>query len=195
MLMPRPRYRQSRDVLQRVGDLLHLALAVQARARPGRGSGAGRRPGARRVLSSMVPRRSASRIASMYWSTSGAVKALVEATPISGPVCIEMISIRDAHGLRADRVDDAPEDGAFAAPFFHGGQRVGRLAGLADGQHDRVFVDDRVAVAELGGDVHLDRDAGDLLDQDFADHAGVGGRAAGRDDRSFDALCQFWRSG
>ena len=26
----------------------------------------------------------------MYWSTSGAVKALVEATPISGPVCIEM---------------------------------------------------------------------------------------------------------
>jgi hypothetical protein len=26
----------------------------------------------------------------MYRSTSGAVKALVEATPISGPVCIEM---------------------------------------------------------------------------------------------------------
>ena len=27
----------------------------------------------------------------MYWSTRGAVKALVEATPISGPVCIEML--------------------------------------------------------------------------------------------------------
>src|SRR5687768_17813771 len=38
----------------------------------------------------MTPRKSANRMASMYWSTNGAVKAFVEATPISGPVCIEM---------------------------------------------------------------------------------------------------------
>ncbi len=72
-------------------------------------------------------------------------------------------------------------DRAFAASLLHGGQRVGGLAGLGDGQHHGPVVQDRVAVAELGADHHFHRDAGDLLDQIFSDHAGIGRGAAGGD--------------
>ena len=57
---------------------------------------------------------------------------------------------------------------------------------MTDRQHDRVPVNDRVAVAEFRADLQRARDAGDLLDQDFADHAGVGSRAAGGQVDFFD---------
>ena len=131
----------------------------------------------------------------MYRSTSGAVNALVEATPISGPVCIEMYpsAMRMACEPMAFTIDQSTA--ALAAPFLHRRQRVGGLPRLADRQHDRVPVDDRVAVAELRGNIHLHRDAGDVLDQDFADHAGVRGRAAGGDDDLLDALAPARASG
>src|SRR3712207_7698353 len=46
-----------------------------------------------------------------------------------------------------------------------GGQGVGRLPRLGQGDHDGVAVDGRVAVAELAGVLHLHRDAGELLQQ------------------------------
>ena len=50
--------------------------------------------------------------------------------------------------------------------------------------------DDRVAVAVLGGDVHLDRDARPLLDRVAPDEAGVVARAAGDDDDPLDVAQQ-----
>ena len=72
------------------------------------------------------------------------------------------------------------------APAFLGlldrRQRVGGLAGLADGDHDRAVVDDRIAVAELAGVLRLGRDAGQVFEEELADQAGVERRAAGRED-------------
>ena len=53
--------------------------------------------------------------------------------------------------------------------------------GLGDPDHQVARADDRVAVAVLGGDVHLDRDPRPLLDRVAADQAGVVGGAAGDD--------------
>ena len=65
-------------------------------------------------------------------------------------------------------------------------ERVGRFAGLADGQHQRLLVEHRVAVAELGGHLDLHRDPGPVFDRLLADQPGVVGRAAGNDEHLVD---------
>ena len=67
-----------------------------------------------------------------------------------------------------------------------GHERVGRLAGLGDGDHQRHRVDDRVAVAELGGQLHLTRDAGPVFDRVLGHQPGVERRATGDDDDLVD---------
>ena len=64
----------------------------------------------------------------------------------------------------------------------HRRERVGGLARLGDADDEVLGADHRVAVAELGGDVHLDRDPGPVLDRVAADEAGVVAGAAGDDD-------------
>ena len=64
---------------------------------------------------------------------------------------------------------------------LHRGDRVCRLAGLRDPDHQRVLRQDGVAVAPLAGDVRLDRDPGPLLDDVAPDDACVISGAA-RDD-------------
>ena len=59
-------------------------------------------------------------------------------------------------------------------------ERVRRLARLGDADREHRASDDRVAVAVLGAVVHLDRHAGELLDQELADQPGVPGGAAGQ---------------
>ena len=76
----------------------------------------------------------------------------------------------------------AEHRGAALAREPHGGQRVGRLARLRDADDEVARADHRVAVAVLGGDVHLHRDPRPLLDRVAADQAGVVARAAGDDD-------------
>ena len=72
---------------------------------------------------------------------------------------------------------------ALALRLAQGGQRVGRLAGLRDGDDDGVAVDRRIAIAELAGVLDLDRDAGELLEQVLADQGRVvAGAAGGQDD-------------
>src|SRR6185312_2793853 len=90
-------------------------------------------------------------------------------------------SVGVAGGLGAHRVGDREDAGAALAGQAHRGERVGRLAGLGDPDHEIVGADDGVAVAVLGGDVHLDRYAGPLFDRVAADQAGVVGGPAAHD--------------
>ena len=62
---------------------------------------------------------------------------------------------------------------------------------MADGQHNRVFIHDGIVVAEFGSDDQLARDTGDALDELLADHAGIGGGAAGGDIDFLDFAGQF----
>ena len=87
-----------------------------------------------------------------------------------------------ARDLRAHHVRDRDGAGALLAGELHRLDRVARLAGLRDPDHERVLVDHRVAVDPLGGDVRLDRDPRPLLDHVAADDARVVGGAAGEDD-------------
>src|SRR5207245_1904037 len=59
------------------------------------------------------------------------------------------------------------------------------LARLGHGDHERLRADDRVAVAELGGEVHLGGEAREALDHGAADRRGVERGAAGDE---YDAL-------
>jgi hypothetical protein len=81
----------------------------------------------------------------------------------------------------ADDVDDADHAAALALQLLHSGERVDRLAGLADGDVERVRLDHRVAVAELRRRLGARRDAGEVLDQLGAELTGVAGRAAAED--------------
>ena len=61
------------------------------------------------------------------------------------------------------------------------------LAGLGDGHGQGLLADDRVAVAELVGELDLHGDAAPVLDGVLGDVPGVGGGAAGDDDDLVDA--------
>ena len=87
-----------------------------------------------------------------------------------------------AGGLRAHDVRDREHLRPALLRQAHGGERVGGLARLGDADDEVARPDDRVAVAVLGGDVHLDRDARPLLERVAADQAGVVRGAAGDDD-------------
>ena len=58
--------------------------------------------------------------------------------------------------------------------------------GLGDGDDQRVPVEHRVAVAELTGQLDLDREPGPVLDGVLGDQAGVVGGAAGHDEHLVD---------
>src|SRR5215207_3486930 len=97
-------------------------------------------------------------------TASWQVKALVEATPISGPAWV---------GSSRSTSRDI--------------ELVGGLARLGDDQAERIGQQDRLAVAELRRDIDLDRDAGEALQPVLADHADVGSGAAGDDGDSLAA--------
>ena len=78
----------------------------------------------------------------------------------------------------ADHVDGPHDLAALALELLHGHQRVARLAGLRDGDVQRVRVHDRAAVAELAGRLGVGGDAGELLDQVRAHLPRVVGGAA-----------------
>ena len=95
------------------------------------------------------------------------------------------VGVDDAVGLARDRravgVADRQHLRALLAGVADRLQGVGGLAGLADRDDQRGRGEDRVAVAELAGELDLDRDPAPVLDGVLRDHAGVEGRA-GRDD-------------
>ena len=95
-----------------------------------------------------------------------------------------------ARDLRAHDVRDREHLRAALARQAHRRQRVERLARLGHADHEVAGADDRVAVAVLGGDVHLDRDPRPLLDRVAADQARVVRGAAGDDDDARHAAQQ-----
>ncbi len=83
-------------------------------------------------------------------------------------------------------VDDREHRRALLARVAHGHQRVHRLAGLGDRDHQGLAVHDGVAVAELVRELDLDRDPAPVLDRVLGDLPGVGGRPARDDDDLVD---------
>ena len=67
-------------------------------------------------------------------------------------------------------------------------QRVGGLARLRDEHREIARRERRLAVAEFGGDVDLDRQPREALEPVFGDKAGIVGGAAGRDRHALDLL-------
>ena len=82
-----------------------------------------------------------------------------------------------ARDRRADDVHDAQRQRTALLRLLQRGERVGRLARLADRDDDRAVLDDRVAVAELAGVLDLGRDLREVLDEVLADHRRVQRRA------------------
>ncbi len=87
-------------------------------------------------------------------------------------------------GLARDRafrlIDDRDDLLPGLAAIAQRRQRVGGLARLRDDERGAVFRHRRGAVAEFGGDVGLDRDAGDAFEPVFGDQPGVMRGAAGQ---------------
>ncbi len=108
------------------------------------------------------------------------VKALVEATPISGPASVGSTT-SDSRAMDEVRtLTTAAMRWRFGLGVAQRGERVGGLARLRDEQRQAALGQRRLAVAHLGGDVDLDREARVALDPVLADEAGVVGGAAGR---------------
>ena len=100
------------------------------------------------------------------------------------------MQIDAAVGFPGDRAADDVANGQRRVPlalhFAQGGQRVGRFAALRDGEQQRVVVDRRIAIAQLAGVFHFDRNPGQLLDQIFADQRRVPAGAAGGEHDAVD---------
>ena len=77
---------------------------------------------------------------------------------------------------------------ALALGVAQRGQRVGGLAGLRNEDREIALAQRRLAVAEFGGDIDLDRHAREPLEPVFGDVAGIARGAAGRDRNALDVL-------
>ena len=100
------------------------------------------------------------------------------------------LCVDDAVDFARDRaagdVDDAQSWTAAFVGQLHRAHRVGRLAGLADRQHQDVVIEHRVAVAEIRGVFGVRRDARRALDHVARHHARVKRRALGDADQAAD---------
>ena len=138
------------------------------------------------ALARQRPRSSASRRPSRYIAATWLTKVLVAATPISRPARVK----RTASASRVAWLPMMLVTASTLAPP----SRARRIAASVSAVSPdwvipitRSFAPtDRVAVAVLGGDVHLDRDPRPLLDRVAADEAGVVGGAAGDDHDPLD---------
>ena len=98
------------------------------------------------------------------------------------------------HGLafardrRGRHVDHGQRVHALALGVAQRGQRVGGLAGLRNEDREIALAQRRLAVAEFGGDIDLDRHAREPLEPVFGDVAGIARGAAGRDRNALDVL-------
>ena len=89
--------------------------------------------------------------------------------------------IRLARDGGTDDIDDTEGLQAAGLRFAQCGQRIGGLTGLADDDHEAVRIEDRVPVAELGGELDADRDPGEALHHVLRHDTDMVGRATGND--------------
>src|SRR3972149_3144503 len=82
-------------------------------------------------------------------------------------------AVREARRLAADDVADGDLRRSLPLRLFHRRQRVDGLARLSHGDDQRVWPDDRPAIAVLGGVVYLRRYPGYPLDVVTPDHRRV----------------------
>ena len=76
-------------------------------------------------------------------------------------------------------VDDRKSSRAQALCLTHSSQCIGGFPGLADHQHQHLFVDDRLPVAEFGCDIHFHGNPGHLLQYIFRHHSHMVGGTTG----------------
>ena len=91
-----------------------------------------------------------------------------------------------ASDCRTNAVTDGECCCAFLLGFAESGERVCGFTRLADGNDERTRLDNRVSVAEFRSVFDFDRDAGQVFDHVFTDHASIVACAAGRDDDAVD---------
>ena len=100
------------------------------------------------------------------------------------------VQINAAVGFLGDRAADDVANRQRRMPLAldlaQRGQRVGRLAALRDREQQRVAIHRRVAIAQLAGVFHFDRNPGELLDQIFADQRRMPTRAASGEQNAVD---------
>ena len=93
-------------------------------------------------------------------------------------------AVRHQRDGGAHDVDDTNGQGAALQAVAESHERVGRLAGLGDEDDGVVAEDRRLAVEEVGGQLHRDGDVGQLLEAPAYRHARVEARAAGNEDQA-----------
>ena len=109
------------------------------------------------------------------------MKALVEATPISGPASVGRRRVGQPRNAGIRHVDDADRPRSPVLHVAQRRQRVRRLARLRHDDGEPAVVDGRLAIAVFRGDVDLDRQPRQPLDPILADEPGHIGGAAGDD--------------
>ena len=145
-----------------------------------RGTSISARTSLRSSSSESAPRARPAAIARQARTASWQVKALVEATPISGPARVGMMTWLS----RAMDEDCTLTTDRMCWPLLlriaQRGERVGGLARLRHEDRKIALAQRRFAIAEFGGDIDLDRNARVALEPVFGDEAGIIGGAAGR---------------
>ncbi len=115
------------------------------------------------------------------------MKALVDATPISGPAWVGSSRSASRAIELVGTLTTAPIVCPLLLAMAQRRERVGGLAALRDEQRQAAVFEHRIAIAEFGGDIDVDRHAGELLEPVFRHHPGVIGRPAGDDGDPLDA--------
>ena len=105
----------------------------------------------------------------------------MEATEISGPAQVYSTSSDSLAMVLPTTFTTESTRQPRTLGFAQRRQRIGGLAGLADDDHERVFVEDRVAVTELRCNIHFDRDAQQFFKRVLCHDAHVVRRATGHD--------------
>ena len=95
-------------------------------------------------------------------------------------------AVRFAGDARSDNVAHTENVGALLLCQLNGGERIGRLSRLGNGNDHVIWTDDGVAITEFRGVFHFNRDAGKILKQVFSHQPCVPAGPACDDQ---DALC------
>ena len=105
------------------------------------------------------------------------VKALVEATPISGPARVgKMASLSRGDGAFR-HIDNGGNMLSLFAAIAQGGERVGSFPGLGDEKGKSAFFHGHFSITEFGRNINIDGDAGQCLEPVFCNNTSIIGGA------------------